>query len=206
MELSWNDVAKRIVEIVASAGGVGVIVIGVVKAFSGIISNCLLKKISLKYDKEFERYKSLLGNKTYVSKVRFDAEFGIYQKLSKSFFEMAKNITFLIPMGFSDSYTDKEAQSMYQNTLYERAMTTTETAQDILYESSPFISESIFEKYKELLELCHTQIIVYEMWRTNGASGRFKDEDYLRSETITKKLRSLNNDVRMYLSELEVKW
>lgn len=69
MELSWNDVAKRIVEIVASAGGVGVIVIGVVKVFSGIISNCLLKKVSLKYDKEFERYKSLLGNKTYVSKV-----------------------------------------------------------------------------------------------------------------------------------------
>lgn len=202
MELSWNDVAKRIVEIVASAGGVGVIVIGVVKVFSGIISNCLLKKISLKYDKEFERYKSLLGNKTYVSKVRFDAEFGIYQKLSKSFFEMAKNITFLIPMGISDSYTDKEAQ----NTLYERAMTTTEIAQDILYESSPFISESIFEKYKELLELCHTQIIVYEIWKTNGASGRFKNEDYLRSENIMKKLRSLNNDVRMYLSELEVKW
>ncbi len=35
---------------------------------------------------ELEKEKAKLGNKTYISKVRFDAEFQIYRELSSAFF------------------------------------------------------------------------------------------------------------------------
>lgn len=174
-------------DVLAKVGGIGA-------ALFTIIMFCLQKRIDFRYAK-----------KTYVSKVRFDAEFDIYRKLSKSFFEMVKNITILIPMGIGKSLADKDAQDVYQNTLYERSMKSTETAQDILYESAPFISKYMFEEYKEVLELCHTQIIIFKNWKSEGASGRFKNEDYLRSGDIMKKMQTLNDKIRAYLSELEVR-
>lgn len=189
MEISWNDVGKvikTIFDVVAKLGGSA--------AFFAIIMLFLQKRIDFRYAK-----------KTYVSKVRFDAEFDIYKKLSKSFFEMVKNITILIPMGIGKRFADKDTQDTYQNTLYEQSMKSTETAQDILYESAPFISKTMFEEYKELLELCHTQIITFEIWKEEGASGRFKDEDYLRSGGIMKRMLALNDKIRAYLSELEVR-
>ena len=189
MEINWNDVGKVIkfiFDVVAKLGGSA--------AFFAIIMLFLQKRIDFRYAK-----------KTYVSKVRFDAEFDIYKKLSKSFFEMVKNITILIPVGIGKSFADKNTQDTYQNTLYEQSMKSTESAQDILYESAPFISKSMFEEYKELLELCHTQIITFEIWKAEGASERFKDEDYLRSENIMKKMHTLNDKIRAYLSELEVR-
>ena len=187
--MNWNDVGKvieTIFDVVAKLGGS--------EAFFAIIMLFLQKRIDFRYAK-----------KTYVSKVRFDTEFDIYKKLSKSFFEMVKNITILIPMDIGKSFADKNTQDSYQNTLYEQSKKSTETAQDILYESAPFISKSMFEEYKELLELCHTQISTFEIWKTDGASERFKDEDYLRSDNIMKKMHTLNDKIRAYLSELEVR-
>lgn len=190
MEISWNDVEKvikTIFDVVAKLGGIGA-------ALFAIIKLCLQKRIDFRYSK-----------KTYVNKVRFDAEFDIYKKLSKSFFEMVKNITILIPMSIGKSFADKDVQDRYQNTLYERSMKSTEIAQDILHESAPFISKSMFEEYKEILELCHTQIITFEIWKSERVSERFKDEDYLRSEDIMKRMLALNDKIRIYLSNLEVR-
>jgi hypothetical protein len=64
----------------------------IIKFSSNIIAKRLDERYTLKLNKEFEKYKSIIDNKTYISKTKFDTEFAIYRELSNAFFEMVKGI------------------------------------------------------------------------------------------------------------------
>ena len=73
--IDWHRVAEIALTCIASVGGIGVIIIGVVKFCGDRIADRLSQKYQLQMDKEIERYKSELSKKEYVSKTRFETEF-----------------------------------------------------------------------------------------------------------------------------------
>ena len=83
-----EDICKIVLGILTSVGGIGAIIIVIVKFSSNIIAKGLEEKYRLTLNKELEEYKSKLSNKTYISKTKFDTEFSIFRELSKAFFEM----------------------------------------------------------------------------------------------------------------------
>ena len=157
--MTWQDV---ILAVIASAGGIGGIIVLSVEFSANMIAERLEKKYTLKLDKELEKYKSTLESKIYISKTKFDTEFGIYRELSKAFFDMVKNITTLISDGFATYPANEEQRKEYEHNLYIEAQKSTVLAQDTLNANAPFIPEDFFKQYNEILGLCKRQITIFQ--------------------------------------------
>lgn len=111
--MKWGDIWKIFVTVVSSVGGIGAVIVFIVKMCSDIIADKLSKKYELKLNKELEEYKSKLENKNYISKTRFDTEFSIYRTLSVAFFDMVKNISVMIPDGYTQVPADPKVKKKY---------------------------------------------------------------------------------------------
>lgn len=205
--MTWKDI---VLTAIASAGGIGGIIVLVVKFSANIIADRLEKKYTLKIDKELEKYKSSLESKIYISKTKFDTEFGIYRELSKAFFDMVKNITTMIPDGFATYPADKEQRKEYEHNLYVEAQKSTVLAQDALNANAPFIPESFFKQYDEILGLCKRQITAFQRrWNvlyfaSQDEKESFSMEDYKCSKLIREQFEKLNSAIREYISKLDV--
>lgn len=160
--MSWSDIWKIILCAIGSVGGIGAIIIAVTKFTADILAERLSQKYSIKLQKELEQYKSGLENKTYITKTKFDAEFSLYRELSKTFFEMVKDITTMIPTGYATYPADKEARKEYERILYNNAVKSTVAAQDTLNGNIPFIPDELYQKYKEIVRMCSIQLNVFE--------------------------------------------
>ena len=208
--MDWNDIWKIVLTIVASFGGIGGIILAVVKFSSGIIAERLSQKYELKLQKELEKYKSGLDNKIYITKTKFDAEFELYRNLSSSFFEAVKAVTTMIPAGYATYPADEEDRKKYEDELYNKASSATVIAQDILCRNIAFIPKELYEKYNEILGLCRQQVGRFEdRWNVNymvsqAEKERFSPEDFKCSREILTKFYSLNDDLREYLSKLDI--
>ena len=206
----WNELWKIVLGVVASVGGIGVVIVAAVKFSADIIAKRLEEKYTLKMNKELERYRVGLDNKIYISKTKFDTEFSIYRELSRSFFVMVRDITHMIPAGYAEYPADKDDREKYENMLYDDARKSAVTAQDFLYSNIPFIPEEFEKAYMEVLDLCRQQLGVFELrWNVGYMASdeekrRFSREDYQRSREIRKKYDDLVKNVREYLSKLDV--
>ena len=105
-----DNVWEIIISLVASVGGIGVIFTAVTYFSSNFVAERLQKKYDLKLNERFENYKANVENKKYISKTKFDAEFALYRSLSKAFFDMVKNISVMIPQGYTTVPADKEVR------------------------------------------------------------------------------------------------
>lgn len=207
--MNWQEIGSIVLAAVASVGGIGGIIVLAVKFSANIIADRLEKKYSLQLEKELEQYKSNLENKIYISKTKFDTEFGIYRELSKAFFDMVKNVGFLFPPGLAKYPADEEQRQEYEHNLYKAAVASTVLAQDTLNANAPFIPEGLFKKYDELLDLCRLQISEFEdRDDTLGFSpreiGDIRRENYNRTRDIRKQFEQLNSEIRDYISKLDV--
>ena len=208
--MSWADVGQIAVASIVSAGGIGAIIIGVVKFSANRIADMLFQKYEMKLQKELEKYKSGLDNKIYISKTKFDVEFNLYRQLSNAYFEMVRTITIMIPAGYATYPADPNERKEYETKLYETASKATFVAQDILNSNIPFIPEEIYEKYEEIRKLCCEQLGVFEeRWDVlyiapQKEKETFSRDDYKRSREIRDKFKLLNMDVRNYLAKLDV--
>lgn len=208
--MHWDEIWKIVLGILTSIGGIGMIVLGVVKFSSNIIAKRLEEKYTMKLNKELEKYKSNLDNKNYISKTKFDTEFSIYRELSKAYFDMIKDISLMIPSGFSTKIADKAAQKEHENKLYSNAIEKTVVAQDVLNANAPFIQSDLFDKYNNILQLCKRQINTFERrWNVLIIASQedkesFSMEDYKRTEDINTKFSELNEKIRTYLATLDV--
>lgn len=206
--MEFKDIAAIVGACIVSAGGIGGIIITVVKFCSNLIADRLSAKYEDKLQKETERYKTELSKKEYVSKARFDAEFAIYRDLSRSFFETVKAITVMIPYGLAYYPDDKDAKEKYENDLYDEALRATVAAQDTLNGNAPFIQETMFEQFNEILSLCKMQLDAFSR-RWNKLyfaenKNSFTQEEYKRSKEISDKFTALCLEMRTYLSNLDV--
>ena len=208
--MDWDEIWKIILCAVGSAGGIGAIIVASIKWSANIIANHLSKKYEVKVTKELEKYKTGLENKIYISKTKFDVEFALYRDLSKSFFAMVKDITRMIPAGLAYYPANKDDREKYENELYDKALASTVSAQDYLSSNIPFIPESLYNQYEEILQLCRLQLGEFEeRWNvysdlTQEDKNRIPHEAFQRSRDIREKFDQLNKDLRKYLSSLDV--
>lgn len=209
--MTWDDVWKIILAALTIVGGISGLILFVIKFSSNIIAKQLSKKYDLKLSMELEKYKSGLDNKIYFSKTKFDTEFNIYRELSKTFFQMVKNKSIMIPSGYSQVSADETARKEYEKRVHSNALSSVVLAQDItLNGSAPFIPDSFLKKYSEILKLSQMQLNVFEQrWNIlylapQAEKGKIDIEDYKRTGEINQKLNESNNSIREYLSRLDV--
>lgn len=201
---------KIVFGVIVSLGGVGGIVTLIIKFCGNMIAERLSKKYELKLNKELESLKSNLARKNFISKTRFDTEFKIYRELSKSFFNMTKNISIMIPVGCVNILADREARKKYEDEIYSTSCNCFVCAQDTLYQNVPFIPKEFCDDYNEILRLCRRQIDAYNRrfdvlsFVSQLEKENFTDTDYERTDEIKMKLKALNDSIREYLSNLVV--
>lgn len=230
--MNRDEIWKIVLGVLTSFGGIAGIIVVAIKASCNMISKRLEERYTFKLNKELEqckselgkefeeyksslgkaleKYRSILDNKTYISKTKFDTEFSIYKELSKVFSEMIKNISLMIPVGFSYQLGDKNAESERQNKLYDNALSATVVAQNILNQYIPFIPSNIFDDYNKILILSRLQLGAFERrWNLSYLAPqedkeKFSDEEYNRTIEINEKFKILNNNIREYLYNLDV--
>lgn len=84
--MSWADIWKIILAALASVGGIGGLIILVIKFSSNLIAERLSQKYQLSLQKELEKYKAGVENKTYISKARNELSRTFYQKNKQQYY------------------------------------------------------------------------------------------------------------------------
>jgi hypothetical protein len=116
----------------------------------------------------------------------------------------------MIPDGFATYPADKEQRKEYEHNLYVEAQKSTVLAQDALNANAPFIPESFFTQYNEILGLCKRQITAFQKrWNvlyiaSQDEKESFSMEDYKCSKSIREQFEKLNSAIREYISKLDV--
>jgi hypothetical protein len=141
---TWDDVLKFILVIVGGFGGFSGIAILLIKYCANTLAERLSKKYELRLNKEFEDYKEVLGNRSYVSRARFDIEFKVYEEISHGFLIVIDEISEIAPTETGIHINDevKNINHKLQN------------IKDLLYRSMPILPEKIYDfLYSTLLTL-----------------------------------------------------
>lgn len=204
-----DKILKIVLAVLASFGGISGIFYLVVKKSSEIIAERLKKKYDLKLNEELERYKVNIDNKIYISKTKFDAEFDIYRRLSKVFFDLVKNISILIPAGVVYLPADQEKQRQLDNENYLAAKKSYIIAQVELISNAPFIPERFYNEYKNIQKLCKEQLDEFDLRSIPSLSTQEEKETISKdarkiTTDINVKFKNLNNEIREYLNSLDV--
>lgn len=158
--MSWADIGQVVAATIVSAGGIGGLIIFVVKFTSGEIAKRLSQKYQVTLQEELERHKSKLESKIYISKARFDREFAMYQELSE------KNITMVYDMGAAVMITRGAQMSNVDSTheFVQLAARHLDDAEMTNKRYAPFISKDIFESYKKLENQAYAIISLLDLW------------------------------------------
>jgi len=205
--LGFNEIWPIVLGILASIGGIGAVFVTVIKFSSKTIAKRLEEEYNLKLDKELKRYKSSLSNKIYISKVRIDAEFAVYRELSKAFFGVVDCINAIFPYSIpceSSVYFYDDNQKAYEKSSCDKALAAINLAQDSLSTNAPFITAELFEQYNEILELCNLQLWVFSDILIPMDRADLAPEDFAKTKEINEKFKILNENVRKYISKLDV--
>jgi len=159
--MSWELVGQIALASIISAGGIGGIIVAVIRFSANQITERLNKKYEMTLSKELEKYRTELSKKEYVSKTRFDTEFSIYRELSKAFFTMVRDINSLVPAGYNERPADENAYREYQEKCWHASEKSHQIAAETLIQNAPFISEELYNDFNELLVLSRQQIGAY---------------------------------------------
>lgn len=198
--------------IIASVGGAGVIILGIVKFTSDIIADRLSKKYEIKMNKELEAFKAGIDKRTYISRARFDTEFQIYRELSENILAMIEATHWLFPHGLDTVPEDEEKQKELYNQRYKRAGETISAAQKSIRANAPFIPNDFYQKFEEISILCLQQYNMYTwcgpLAPNTGIHSKAKVEAenacWERTDKIWEKRTELTVRLREYLEKLDV--
>ena len=206
--MNWAKVAEIALTCIASVGGIGAIIVWVIKSVSDMIADRLSKKYQLQLDKEKEKYKTELSKKEYVSKTRFDTEFAIYRELTTAFSQMITDISILIPAGYVEVPADEKVRQEADQKHYAEANNSTVEAQNILYSNEAFIPKQFCDAYQEFLKLSRLQLFAYTRRFNVTYQGEDKThftlDEYKRTREIQQKWEEFVQTIREYLSSLDV--
>ena len=198
---------------IVSAGGIGGIVIAVIKFSSNIIADRLSSKYENKLEKTLERYKTELSKKEYVSKTRFDTEFRMYQELS------GKNLSMVFSAGESVIITRGAPYSSSDvDQFIEKFSSQLNDAQFTNKRYAPFIAKEIYEKYLSLEKKATEIFYLLKAWKqyqTEEGIYSINKATYHNqvevAQAIADKQKILSDDsdallfdLREYLSKLDV--
>lgn len=160
-----------------------------------------------KFNKQLEKYKAGIENKTYMCKTKFDAEFSMYRELSQTFAILVKECSQLFPTFTKDARDDYEKYK----TIHDKCVDAIVIAQDKLNSCAPFISDSVFQDYSELEELCKSQLSDFQDFRLRPDAENYRKdckdayiEAYKRTRNIQDKYRSVSTNLRTYIDSIDV--
>lgn len=207
--MNVKDIAILVVIVsIISAGGIGGIVIAVIRFSSEFIADRLSKKYENKLEMALEKYRTELSKKEYVSKTRFDTEFAIYRELTATFSQMITDISLLIPAGYTEVPADEKAREELDQKHYIEANNSVVKAQNALYSNEAFIPKKFCDSFQEFLRLSRLQLFAYSR-RYNVLyfekdKNSFTQEEYKRTKEIQEKWDAHIEETRAYLSALDV--
>lgn len=218
--VSWDSILKLMGSLVISLGGGAAITLFIFHFAADRLAERLKGKYQLELDKKFESYKAdidqrleshktELGTKQYITQKKFDFEFGVYQTLAQSFFELDAAINTIIPVvGYT--LADEDVQTKKEDEDYENSVNKFRSAQNELRKNAPFIQEDVYEKYLEVIKLSSMQLNAYSRrWNVGylapmAEKKKFTSEEFKRTGEITKKLDEINRVVRKYIDGLVI--
>lgn len=206
--MDWAKIGEIAVALIVSVGGIGTIIVAIVKWCSDIIAERLSKKYQLQLDKEMEKYKTELSKKEYVSKTRFDAEFSIFRELTAAFSKLVTDISIMIPAGYAEVPVDNDAKEELEKQHYISASQSMVAAQNALFANETFINKDFCNSYKEVLKLARLQLFAYtrrfNVYNLNPNKKEFSMDDYNRTEELNLKWQEHTDTIRNYLASLDV--
>lgn len=169
-----------------------------------------IKRYQHSLDKILEDRKAQNDRKNYISKVRFDKEFEMYQELSE------KNLTMVYSIGetvyvIRGLLTEPEEIDRHK----EKVRNAIYSAELITKRYAPFIDENIFDQYHELQNQATTIFSLFKFWCRNDNSifktkgVRYNREDaYKAIEEKQKAFSDLSDSIiremRDYLNSLTI--
>ena len=208
--MTVGQISSIVAACIVSAGGVGGVILAVVKFSSNLIANHLSTSYENKLQKEMEKLKTELNRKEYISKTRFDTEFEIYRNLCHAFFTLVRDINGMIPTGYTLIPAKEEAQIEQENESFKVANHSIVKAQDALYANGAFITQLLFDGFDEILRLCRQQIHIFSFrynvltLETEKEKRTLSTDDYQRTAEINQKWYDHINEIRAYLSTIDV--
>ena len=210
VSFGWDSLLKLMGSVVLSLGGGAAVALLIFHFMADRLAERLKGKYQLELDKKFEGYKADLDNKKYVTKTKFDAEFELYRNLSKSFFNLVKCVSVLIPNGLVSIPADEEKRRELDKKHYEDTYVALIEAQDQLNSNAAFLPEKFYNAYEEIRQLCNMQLLDFEeRWNVGSIIPQSEKESlpheaYKRTSEINAKFKQLNSELREYLGELDV--
>ena len=170
------------------------------------------RRKQLEYDKKLESYKSVLDNRNYVSKVRFDAEFLLYRELMVACRNMINDVYFVYPT-FANVPASEDERKKYEDDVFISARTSYNEFNKLITSNAPFIPKDFYERFLELMKLCNKNLTTFSgrwnvftktWWFGSKEKSGAESEAYKRTHEINKTFESLVDDIRGYLSTLDV--
>lgn len=207
-----NEVWQTVLAIIGSIGGAGVIICAVIKFSSDKIAGRLSARYQLKLDKELEKFKQGLDRKNYVSKVRFDAEFVLYRELTVACRDMVNDVYFVYPT-YANVPANEDTREKYEKEVFEKATKSYTEFSKLLRGNAPFVPKSFYDSFSEISKLCKENLDVYMqrwdrgmlfVWEGSQEKRDAESKAYQRTGEFTKKFDSLIDDIRNYLTKLDV--
>ncbi|MBQ7208193.1 MAG: hypothetical protein IJS01_10390 [Lentisphaeria bacterium] len=207
-----KEIIQTALAILGSVGIGGAIVAALSSWLGKVWAERLMAKESAKYREELERLTKRLERKNYVSRVRFDAEFAIYRDLSAAFLEVVKTQNHLFTFYRLDSVPeDKPKQKNFYITRMNKCTEAFNKASIQLHCNAPFIEESIFERFRNILRDVDMQLFHYPAFyiddfafESRRESKALFEECSRRTQTINDDMDKLISDLRAYLKNLDV--
>ncbi len=176
---------------VISAGGIGGIIIAVVKLSVASIE----KRFERKYTEKFAVFKSDIDKKQYISQVRFDAEFEIYKQLSRKYGELVLQI--MVKASNIDKYKLDDMQDKEMGEINYLAY----QAVSELYSSAPFIQEDIYNDFLNIYEMSRKLLV--QWGEEQKSSTNETKNDVCEANEIYQKYNDTIVKLREYTSKLE---
>lgn len=192
MEVYVLDIIMEVaLACVISAGGIGGIIIAVVKLSVASIE----KRFERKYIEKFAVFKSDIDKKQYISQVRFDAEFEIYKQLSRKYGELVLQI--MVKASNIDKYKLDDMQDKEMGEINYLAY----QAVSELYSSAPFIQEDIYNDFLNIYEMSRKLLV--QWGEEQKSSTNETKNDVCEANEIYQKYNDTIVKVREYTSKLE---
>lgn len=176
---------------VISAGGIGGIIIAVLKLSVASIE----KRFERKYTEKFAVFQSDIDKKQYISQVRFDAEFEIYKQLSRKYGELVLQI--MVKASNIDKYKLDDMQDKEMGEINYLAY----QAVSELYSSAPFIQEDIYNDFLNIYEMSRKLLV--QWGEEQRSSTNETKNDVCEANEIYQKYNDTIVKVREYTSKLE---
>ena len=192
MEVYVLDIIMEVaLACVISAGGIGGIIIAVVKLSVASIE----KRFERKYTEKFTVFQSDIDKKQYISQVRFDAEFEIYKQLSRKYGELVLQI--MVKASNIDKYKLDHMQDKEMGEINYLAY----QAVSELYSSAPFIQEDIYNDFLNIYEMSRKLLV--QWGEEQRSSTNETKNDVCEANEIYQKYNDTIVKVREYTSKLE---